>query len=135
VRVVVDTNVLISATLVYTSTSRRAFEKVIGAHTLLRSEETLAELIRSIYKPKFDKYFSKNITIRPELVLSYLEAAKQIAIEQRLLICRDPKDNKYLELALSGRADVIITGDKDLLILHPFREIPIITPSQFLNDY
>ncbi|WP_079680589.1 putative toxin-antitoxin system toxin component, PIN family [Planktothrix sp. PCC 11201] len=46
--------------------------------------------------------------------------------------CRDPKDNKYLELAVSGNADYIITGDKDLLVLNPFRAISIITVDQFL---
>lgn len=138
-RVVVDTNVLISSTLIYTSTSRKAFEKIVNFHTLLRSEETLVELIKSIYKPKFNRFFSKNPAIRPELVLLYLEAGKQVFISERLLICRDPKDNKFLELALSGNADIIVTGDHDLRILHPFQGIPIITPlitpSQFLENY
>lgn len=46
--------------------------------------------------------------------------------------CRDPKDNKILEVAVEGKADVIVTGDKDLLVLHPFRGIPIIGPAEFL---
>ena len=47
--------------------------------------------------------------------------------------CRDPKDDKFLEVALNGRADVIITGDADLLALHPWREIAILTPAEYLN--
>ena len=47
--------------------------------------------------------------------------------------CRDPKDNQFLELAVNGQADFIVTGDEDLLVLHPFRAIPILTPRDFLH--
>jgi len=57
-----------------------------------------------------------------------------IEIEETIIECRDAKDNKFLELAISGKASAIITGDKDLLVLHPFRGIPIITVSQFLDS-
>ena len=50
-------------------------------------------------------------------------------------ICRDPKDNKFLELAVSGKADFIITGDQDLLVLNPFRNIEIITINEFLTRF
>lgn len=50
-------------------------------------------------------------------------------------VCRDPKDNKFLELAVASNASCIITGDKDLLILHPFRNIPILNAFDFLNNY
>jgi len=49
--------------------------------------------------------------------------------------CRDPEDNKFLELAVSANASCIITGDKDLLILHPFRNIPILNAVDFINNY
>lgn len=52
--------------------------------------------------------------------------------ELRISVCRHPKDNKFLELAIAGNADCIVTGDKDLLVLHPFRGIKIISPSDFL---
>jgi predicted nucleic acid-binding protein len=48
--------------------------------------------------------------------------------------CRDPKDDKLLELALSGRADLILTGDEDLLVLHPWRGVSILTPSAYLQS-
>jgi len=47
--------------------------------------------------------------------------------------CRDPKDDKFLELALNGRADAIITGDADLLALHPWREVAIVSPADYLR--
>ena len=48
-------------------------------------------------------------------------------------VCRDPKDDQILELAVSGNADCIVTGDDDLLTLNPFRGIAIITPADFLR--
>jgi putative PIN family toxin of toxin-antitoxin system len=49
--------------------------------------------------------------------------------------CRDPKDNKFLELAVAGNADCIVTGDNDLLVLNPFRNIRIITPKEFIDQF
>jgi len=58
-----------------------------------------------------------------------------IAPKITIQACRDPKDNIFLKLALTGRADCIVSGDKDLLVLHPFRKIPIISASEFLLNY
>jgi uncharacterized protein len=54
-------------------------------------------------------------------------------VNKTINACRDPKDNKFLELAVTGNVDYIISGDKDLLDLNPFNNIVIITPSQFLE--
>ncbi len=54
---------------------------------------------------------------------------------EKISICRDPKDNMYLEIAIAGKADLIITGDSDLLVLHPFCNIPVITPKMFLDNF
>lgn len=54
-------------------------------------------------------------------------------ITERITMCRDPKDDKFLELAMSGRADVIVSGDSDLLVLDRFRDIPILTPAAFAH--
>ena len=51
----------------------------------------------------------------------------------RVFACRDPKDDKFLEVAISGQADVIVSGDEDLLTMNPFPGIPIITPRAFLH--
>jgi predicted nucleic acid-binding protein len=47
--------------------------------------------------------------------------------------CRDPRDDKFLEVAVHGRADAIVTGDRDLLDLNPFRGIAILTPAEYLE--
>lgn len=68
--------------------------------------------------------------------LEKLEAIVEIPDTlSELTICRDPKDDKFLELAEGGKASCIITGDEDLLVLHPFNNIPIITPFVFINNY
>ncbi|MCE7922369.1 MAG: putative toxin-antitoxin system toxin component, PIN family [Haliscomenobacteraceae bacterium CHB4] len=56
-----------------------------------------------------------------------------VASEEEIQACRDPKDNKYLEAAVAAQADCIISGDPDLLALHPFRNIPVLSPRDFLN--
>jgi predicted nucleic acid-binding protein len=60
--------------------------------------------------------------------------AELVQITERIAACRDPTDDKFLELAVNGRADLIISGDRDLLALDPFRSIPIITPAAFMRD-
>jgi len=62
-----------------------------------------------------------------------LAAAELVPIAERIAACRDPTDDKFLELAINGHADLIVTGDGDLLALNPFREIPIVTPAAFVQ--
>lgn len=57
-----------------------------------------------------------------------------VEIEESIRICRDPKDDKFLEVAVNGQATSLMTGDQDLLILHPFRSIPIVTPRTFVDS-
>jgi predicted nucleic acid-binding protein len=61
-------------------------------------------------------------------------AAESVAIIERIAACRDPNDDKFLELAVNGRADLIVSGDRDLVALNPFRGIPIVTPAIFVQD-
>ncbi len=130
-RIVLDTNVLISAALLDTSVPYRAFEKAFVHCEILISAETFKELGEVISRRKFDKYIS------PEKRLRFLAEFSRIAIaiEVGIVItdCSDPKDNKFLELAVSGNADYNISGDDDLLQLDPFRRIPVITPHEFLK--
>lgn len=57
-----------------------------------------------------------------------------VEITEQINECRDVKDDKYLELAVNGEADLILTGDDDLLVLHPFRQIPIVRVQTFLES-
>ena len=69
-----------------------------------------------------------------EFLAVLLREATLVEVTMHVGECRDPQDNKFLELAASGRALCIVSGDQDLLVLHPFRGIPIVTPRGFLDE-
>lgn len=128
---VFDTNSLMSALLNENSTPGRALKKARETGTLLVSVETSAEYFSVFCRPKFEKYLS--LEIRLAFIENIISNALSVEIKEIITACRDPKDNMFLSLAISAGADAIITGDKDLLELHPFREIPILSSFDFLN--
>jgi len=130
---VFDTNSIISANLLPGSITRQAYDKALATGMLLYSKETLSELAQVFTRPKFDKYVP--IEERVEEITSFEKKCLAIDVFIKVNACRDPKDNKFLELALTGKADCIITGDKDLLVLHPFHGISILTPGDFLKTF
>jgi uncharacterized protein len=130
-RFVVDNNILVSALLVKNSAPFQVIGKLEKQGVILYSEATLLELNQILNRKKFIKYFT--VEEKQEFVFKLLEKSELVEIEESISICRDPKDDKFLELAFSGKADFIITGDQDLLVLNPFRNIEIITASDFLS--
>ena len=131
-RCVVDTNVVVSASVFTFSVPRQAVENVLRNSILLFSDFTMDELKNVLVRSKFDRYVSRE---ERALFLAQLNARAEFVPTIRLVReCRDPKDDKFLELAVNGRADKIITGNLDLLALHPFRAIPIITPMEYLAE-
>jgi uncharacterized protein len=133
-RVVLDANVIVSASLSKFSVPFRALELVIDHHFPLISDKTFAELKTTLYKPKFDKYFLLEDT-RPGIIATILKYSAIIIPTVTIKACRDPNDDMYLELALSGKANCIVSGDPDLKALNPFENIPIISPKEFLERY
>jgi uncharacterized protein len=130
-RFVVDTNVFVSAIALPRSVTRQAVDKALAHGLLLFSEATMTELAEVLFRSKFDQYSS--IEARSLFLFQLKRASESVRILQAVRECRDPKDDKFLEVALNGRADVIITGDADLLALHPWREIAIVTPAEYLK--
>ncbi len=131
---VLDTNSLISAALIPNSANRKALNKAIGLRVIAVSNKTIDELIEVLFRDKFDKYFLSND--ERWIIINKLEInSKLFAPDVSITDCRDPKDNKFLELAISANASCIITGDKDLLVLHPFRGIPILNAVDFINNF
>ena len=131
---VFDTNSLISAALTKNSTNRKALNKALGLGDIVIANNTLDELIEVIFREKFDKYFlneNERWTVINELEINAILFAPEISITE----CRGPKDNKFLELAIAANASCIISGDLDLLILHPFRGIPILNAADFINNF
>jgi putative PIN family toxin of toxin-antitoxin system len=130
-RFVVDNNILVSALLIKNSAPFQVISKIEERGVILYSEATLLELNQVLNRKKFVKYFT--VEEKQAFIFKLLEKSELVEIEESINICRDPKDDKFLELAFSGKADFIVTGDQDLLVLNPFRNIEIITANVFLS--
>ena len=112
-KIVLDTNVIVSAALLPGSTSNKAWSKAKLTGTIICSETVFIELVDTLFRPKFDRYIPKQF--RSEFIGEFARRCEFIEVIDTVEICRDPSDNKYLELALSGKADCLVTGDKDFL--------------------
>ncbi|HEV7136219.1 MAG TPA: putative toxin-antitoxin system toxin component, PIN family [Steroidobacteraceae bacterium] len=130
-RIVADTNSLVSRLLLPESVPARAVRKAISEGQLLISDATLEELAAVLSRPKFDPYVS--VEDRQEFIRVLNRVAERVEIISPVKACRDPKDDKFLEVVVNGEADLIMTGDKDLLALHPFRGMEIITPREYVK--
>ena len=129
-RVVVDTNVLISAALKENSLPALAVYLVERRGLLLKSAATEQELLQVMARPRLAPLIAPRFR---EWISSLLAAAELVPINERVTACRDPKDDKFLELAVNGQADMIVSGDSDLLALNPFQDIPIVPPAIFIR--
>ena len=130
-RIVVDTNVFVSAIIFPSSVPRQVVDHALDQDVLLLSEATMSELTGILSRTKFNHYVSREERL---LFLAQIgSVAEFVPIIRLVRECRDPKDDKFLEVALNGRADVIITGDADLLALHPWRGIEILSPTDYLR--
>lgn len=132
-RIVLDTNVFISGLLSATSPPAKVLELAVHGGQLLVTVETQQELVRTMLSERFDRYVPR--TNREALLVRLAPLVELVASTQVVRACRDPKDDKFLEAAVNGRADVVITGDKDLLVLNPFSGIPIMTPAEYLEQH
>jgi putative PIN family toxin of toxin-antitoxin system len=128
---VFDTNVLISAIIDIESSSATALFSARKQGRLLISHEIAREYLSVFYRKKFDKWIS--FENRINFIENIIENSMLVDITRHVSVCRDAKDNMFLSLAVSAQANFIITGDKDLLTLHPFDEIPVLSPVDFLK--
>ena len=130
-RLVIDTNVVVSALLFPDSSVGQAFSRGLLFGTIVVSDETLHELQEVLMRDKLDKYLLKSL--RQAFLQKFEILAERIDITENITACRDPKDDKFLSLAVCAKATCVLTGDNDLLDLNPFRNIPILSPSEFLS--
>jgi uncharacterized protein len=94
------------------------------------SRELAEELREVLSRNKFDRYLTRDE--RERLLAAVIGEAQLVHTSTAIRACRDPDDDAILELAVDGRASVVVTGDKDLLVLDPFRSVRIVTPAQLL---
>lgn len=133
--VVVDTNVLLSAALSAGGVPAMLMDRLLDVSKLVFSAATFAELEERIWLPKFDRYLT--IERRRRIVLQAHAAAVWIDIPAALAqraFSRDPKDDVFIQTAIVAGATRLVTGDGDLLYLHPMDTLHILTPRQALDE-
>jgi len=134
-RVVFDTSTLVSAAILPGSIPDQALSRGILFHRVCVSPETLAELGRVLRQKKFDRYIDFELRLEFFQKLCRDSLCHTVAsgvFDEVKGDCRDQKDSRFLALALDARAHLIVSSDNDLLVLHPWRGILILTPAQFL---
>ncbi len=129
-RIVVDTNIFISFLI---SDSFSKLDKFLHENKvrLLFSEELLNEVLEVVSRPKMKKYFTdQDVT---NLLDGISEHADLAEVTSEINICRDKKDNFLLSLCVDGKADYLLTGDEDLLVLKKFKKTSIIKIGDYLR--
>jgi putative PIN family toxin of toxin-antitoxin system len=120
----------VSAAIFPRSTPGRAVREGLRRGEFVLSAATTEELAEVLGRPKFDRYISSRT--RQRFLAAVVHRAHVVETNQSFHVCRDPKDDKFLELAVCSNVSFLVTGDKDMLALHPFQGISIVTPARFL---
>jgi putative PIN family toxin of toxin-antitoxin system len=130
--IVFDASTLVSAALKSNSIPEQALLRAVSKpNRLLLSQDIENEYREVIFRRKFDRFVS--VDRRRRILDIVIFAAERIEPSETVREYRDPKDDKYLALAVSGSADVIVSSDaRDLLSMHPWRGISILSPADFL---
>ncbi len=130
-RYIFDSNVIVSALLFHDSVPGQAFVRSLNHGTILLSQQLLEELNEVLSREKFNRYVTREE--REQFLENLILESELLEITESVQVCRDPKDDHILDLAINGKALFVVTGDGDLLELNPFRGIQIVTPSRFVE--
>ena len=131
-RVVVDTNTIVSGILLPRSVPGRLLGFLAEHATLIFTSATRDELLDVMAREKFDRYVAAEARERAVTIL--VRASDMVTPRRSFHVCRDPKDDKFLDAAYAGKADCLISGDADLHALGAFEGIPILTAARYLAD-
>ena len=128
--IVFDASAVVSAALRATSVPERALLLAESVDLFALSAEVDGEIAEVLSRPRFAQ------AVTPERRTRILDLLRSDAVwfepTERVTDCRDAKDNRYLELALAANAGIIVSGDSDLLVLHPWRGVHILQPAAYL---
>jgi putative PIN family toxin of toxin-antitoxin system len=122
--------VFVSAAMNAGGVPYRAFDLARTTDRLAMSQAVFDEVDAVLHRPTLARFVDPGL--RAELLDQLLSGTEWFLPVVRVLDCRDPDDNMYLELALAAQASAIVSGDQDLLVLHPWRGIPIVRPADYL---
>jgi len=128
--IVFDVSTLVGAAIIPHSTPRRAIEYATMRDLVALSDAIYAELVEVLNRPRLARFI--NPTLRDELLGLLVPRAVWFQPTEKVSECRDSKDDKYLELAVAAGATIIVSSDNDLLVMHPWRGIRILKPSEFV---
>jgi len=131
-RYVLDANVIVSALLFPTSVPGQAFFEARQRGDLILSPEAVKEVAEVLRRPKFDRYVLPEE--RDQFLATLIRQAIVVQPSESIRVCRDPKDDKWLELAVCGNAALVISGDDDLLTLEKYQGIPMMKPAAFIQS-
>ena len=129
-KLVIDTNVLISAALSSKGAPARLVQEVLAQHHLVFSQPTFDELRTRLYRPKFDRYIS--LESRKRLLHDFKASAHWVDMGESGVYCRDRDDDKFIETALKSQAQYLVSGDSDLLEAPPLPALQIISTQRAL---
>ncbi len=137
-RVVFDTSSLIGAALRIGSTPWTALNLAFERCHVFVSSQTISELENVLERPRIARFVPE--VGRKEFLAWYRKNSRLVEAPELRAVdvepwCRDPKDDKFLAMCLAAHAVVLVSSDHDLLVLHPWRGIPIVTPAQFLTEF
>lgn len=135
-RVVVDANIFVSALLSSNGSPGKVVSRLVeGGHTFLVSQKTMEELRRILNYPKIQTLLKRSDNEIEKFVSSVELLAEEVdtIFVPEGLECRDPDDLEYLNIAVMGHAECVVSGDKDLLVLERVQDIPVLTAVQLLN--
>lgn len=133
-RAVIDTNILVRALIKPQGSVGPILLRLRrGDYTLLYSQALLEELMDVLSRPRLRRKYGLNDDDIKTVISLILWRGEAVTPTQPITAYRDPKDNKFLEAAITGQAETIVSGDEDLLTLHPFAGIPILQPAAFLQ--
>lgn len=136
-RIVFDTSTLVSAALRVGSIPHQALKQAISHGEVCVSIATFSELQQVLSRTKFDRYQPPDVREAfVDLVRAFAVQVPVSSVQEANVspACRDPKDNPFLALVLACGADVLISSDSDLLVMHPWRGVPVLTPGDYLRS-
>jgi uncharacterized protein len=132
--IVLDTNLIVSAVINPAGVASQTLDIAEANFDIVASKETLAELVEVLSREKFDRYASKDE--RKLFAMDYADTVKLISVQTVVTECEDPKDNKFLSLAVDARAVLVVSGDKKHLMgMTQYKGIPILGLREFISSY